>query len=265
MRLLRIALLSFSLLFAATAQAAPVEQIDIGLKDVIDTVEKSYRALEDVTADFFQRSLLAREQREMRADGTMALKMATSNSPLMFNFEYFRPTNHQIISNGRTMWTYLPQNRQVILSDVSFVFNPFRFDPDRDRASNFLQGLGRISKDFLINFPYEMRDMDGNFKLELTPRRASATIKQLFIVVHRDAVMNYVRKNRTIVYNPTRHELNFPVLSTTVIDHNDNSTTMEFSNIRTNRRLSDSLFDFIIPAGVDVVRPPKSGAMPVRP
>jgi len=248
----------FLVLSAISAEASAAEKITVGLKDVVNTVEQSYRALSTLTADFFQRSTIARENREMRADGQMFLKAATDGDPIKFRFDYFRPTTQEIVSNGRTLWMYLPESRKVLLSDVSFVFEPSRFNPDRDRASNFLQGLGRISKDFLITAPSQAQDIEGNYILELTPRRATATIEKLFIAVRRDAVLLYVQNNRDIsrLFNdPLRQDLAFPVLSTTVVDHQQNTTIMEFSNIRANTIMSDQLFEFVIPAGVDVVRP----------
>ena len=47
----------------------------------------------------------------------------------------------------------------------------------------------------------------------------------------------------------------FPILSTTVYDANGNSTTIEFSDLRFNRGISSGQFNFILPAGVEVVRP----------
>lgn len=258
---------------AISAEAAVTAPINVGLQDVVDTVEKSYRVLSDVTTDFFQRSTMAEKKREMRAEGQMFLKTAGDSEPLKFRFDYFRPTTHEIVSNGVTMWMYLPENRQVIQSDVSFVFNPLGFNPDRNRASNFLQGLGRISKDFLTTFSPQGRDIEGNYILELNPRRATATIEKLFIVVQRDAVTLYARKRmqlgRQLTEDEFRQILNslplgsvqrdqtaFPVLSTTVIDHQGNTTIMEFSNVKTDTRISDQLFEFTIPAAVEVVRPP---------
>ena len=257
-----------------SAEAAVTAPVNVGLQDVVDTVEKSYRILSDVTTDFFQRSTMAEKKREMRAEGQMFLKTAGDSEPLKFRFDYFRPTTHEIVSNGITMWMYLPENRQVIQSDVSFVFNPLGFNPDRNRASIFLQGLGRISKDFLTTFSPQARDIEGNYILELNPRRATATIEKLFIVVQRDAVTLYARKRmelgRQLTEDEFRQILNsmplgsvqrdqtaFPVLSTTVIDHQGNTTIMEFSNVKTDTRISDQLFEFTIPAAVEVVRPPR--------
>ncbi|WP_243369862.1 outer membrane lipoprotein carrier protein LolA [Geotalea sp. SG265] len=257
-RMLRSIIALMIVMTAFSAEAGTPAKINVGLQDVVDTVEKSYRALNTLTADFFQRSTIARENRELRAEGQMFLKTAADGDPLKFRFDYFRPTTQEIVSNGKTMWMYLPESRKVLLSDVSFVFDPSRFNPDRDRASNFLQGLGRISKDFLITPPSQWQDMEGNYILELTPRRATATIAKLFILVRRDAVLLFVQNNRDItrvINDPLRHDLAFPVLSTTVVDHQGNATIMEFSNIKANAIMSDQLFEFIIPAGVDVVRP----------
>lgn len=258
MRGFRPAVVAILLLaLAVTAQAAPVESVNIGLRDVIDTVEKSYRSLADVTADFVQRSTLAAKNREMRADGQMFLKTATGNQPLKFRFDYFRPTSHEVVSDGRTLWIYLRDDNKVIQSDVSFVFNPFEFDPTRNAATNFLQGLGRISGDFQINFSPQANDIAGNYILELNPRRSMATIQKLFIVVNRDTVMDYVRNNRTFRVDINRPWLAFPVLSTTMVDHQGNTTTMEFSNIKPNGRLIDDLFIFNVPPGASVVQPPR--------
>ncbi len=256
------------LVTALPATAAPVGTVNAGLQDVIDTVEKSFKPdrntglppLSTVTADFFQRSTMAGKEREMRADGQMFFKAATTREPLMFRFDYFRPLKQEVVSDGRTLWMYLPENRQVILSDVSPVFNPFTFDPDRGRASNFLQGLPRISKDFLVVFSPQGQDIAGNYVLELTPRRATAAIAKLFIVVPREAVLSYVRSGRTTVTtvsNLGRQEWPFPILSTTMVDHQGGTTLMEFSNARTNVMLSDSLFTFSVPPGVQVVKPPR--------
>lgn len=246
---------------------------NVSLKDVVNTVEKSYRSLENVTVDFVQRSTLAGKDRELRADGQFFLKKTVETADeadsnyfrLMFRFDYFRPTRHEIVSNGSTLWMYFPESRKVIQSDISYVFNRDGFGggrfADGGRAVNFLQGLGRISKDFQIHFSPQMLDMDGNYILELSPRRSMVTISKLFIVVDKEAVYNYYDNNNYYGSADAKAETRFPqylfpVLSTTVMDQQGNTTTMEFSNVST-RNLFDALFDFMIPAGVQVERPPR--------
>lgn len=241
------------------ADAASAAKVNVGLRDVIAAVEEQFTPerstglppLQDVTADFVQVSTLAEKGREMRASGEMFFKTQTSTSPLMFRFDYFGPTNQQIVSNGRTMWIYLPANRQVIQSDVSFIFNPFS-NTGRTRGVNFLQGLGRLSQDFRIAFSSQRQDIEGNYILELEPQRRMDTIAKLFIVVSRDAVLNRADSGRF----PLRQELAFPIRSTTVVDLQGNTTIMEFSNIRANTGIPYSYFDFVPPPDAQVAMPP---------
>ena len=258
-RFCAVAAVMLLVLVTGSAEAAPIQRVNVGLNDVIATLEKSYSSLTDVTADFFQRSTLASARREMRADGQMLLKPPTSSTPLMFRFDYFRPLTQEIVCNGRTMWMYMPENRQVIQSDVSFFFSPFGAGQYNNQPVNFLQGLGRFSKDFQTVFASPVQDVAGNYVLELTPRRSSVTIKKMYLVINRDAVLAYVTNNRDItriINDPRLPEFAFPLLSSTVIDPQGNTTIMEFSNVRANVRLMDSMFNFDVPAGVNVVRPP---------
>jgi len=265
MSVVRLFVVIVSLLVSSgVAAALQLPRAAAGLNDVIAAVEKPFQPdrsgrvqLESVQADFFQRSTIVAKKREMRADGRMYLKPATTSEALKFRFEYYRPTRQEVICDGRTLWVYLPENRQVIQSDVEEFLDPQRHDPLRDKGVNFLQGLGRISKDFTITFGQQPTDAEGNFILELRPMRSSPMIQRLFITVSRDAVFRGGGKPRVDVppaYSPEQRT--FAILSTTVVDHDGNSTTMEFSNIRENELVSDLLFNFIVPADVRLVRPP---------
>ncbi len=266
MSLLRLLLTLLILTLNATlAYAVKIPGYTTGLREVIEVVESPFKPgnsgnppLETVRADFFQRSMIAEKQKEIRADGQMYFKPATGTEPLKFRFEYFRPTTQEVICDGRTLWIYLPENRQVIQSDVEVFFDPLRHNPLRDRAINFLQGLGRISKDFTITFARGVQDVAGNYILELRPNRSSVTVQKLFITVSSRAVMHKAGGNpvTNARQTPDSDQLLFPILSTTVIDHDGNSTTIEFSNIKTNGMIPDQIFRFDPPAYVEVVRPP---------
>lgn len=274
--------------FTATVQAAP--QVHVGLNDVIATVEKSFKAgsngqapIGDFIADFFQRTLLKKEARELRGDGVVSVKLATASVPLMYRFQYYRPYQQEIVSDGKSLWIYHPENREVILSDVSFNYTRPGFNPERDRAVNFLQGLGRISKDFQINFGGGMYDAAGNYLLELNPRHSMHNTRRILLVVSRESVLSYVTGATPLTAGPDPAPARklplaprsqfatpapfagmpafggasdpFPLLSSTVEDHDGNSVTMEFTNIKVNNRLADSDFSFMIPPGAQVVRP----------
>ncbi len=283
------------LTFAGSPHAA---QINIGLSDVIATVEKSFRPtatsggapfqnvnqappVSDFSANFFQRTFLVREQREMRADGQMSVKLPSGTNPLMYRFEYFRPAQQEIISNGRTLWIYHPENREVIMGDVSFLYNSFKPAWDQgSRSINLLDGLGTISRDFQINFASGMYDPAGNYVLELNPRRSMLNTRRILLVVNRESVLAYTSGKTPLTpgsslpsprtqgtlpqprspfgtpppFGPVGSDP-FPVLSTTVYDHEGNSTTIELSNIQVNSRIPDMTFSFVVPGNVQVIRP----------
>jgi outer membrane lipoprotein-sorting protein len=278
------------LILSVCSMSFAAQQVNVGLNDVIATVENSFKAgnsgeapIADFSADFFQSTLLAKDRREMRGDGQVSVKLANASSPLMYRFQYSRPYQQEIVSDGNSLWIYHPENREVILSDVSFIYNRPGFNPDRDPAVNFLQGLGRISRDFQINFAAGMYDSAGNYVLELTPRRSMLNTRRILLVVSRSSAISFVTQKRPQqggpaikqAFPPSRPNVGssdkfgplpqvggasdpFPLLSTTVEDQEGNSTTMEFTNIRINNRFQQSSFSFLIPPGVQVVRPSES-------
>lgn len=245
-------LLVVSLLPAVAAAA------NIGVNDVAEALQKPFAAdvvtargsdksgIFDFQGNFFQQSEIAAIERVQRGRGLVSFRFAYPGGnrvPLtMFRWEYQEPTQQEVISDAETLWVYLPDNRQVIVSDIAEV--------SRQRQENpltFLTGLGNLSRDFQIRWGSPDSDSQGNYVLELRPRRASNLIRTLQIVVDRRAVLDYVEKQQVGNY--------FPILATTVVDPAGNKTTIEFSSIEFNVGLSPGFFRFVQPAGVDVVRP----------
>ena len=245
--------LLFLLLLPGVCSAA-----NINLQDVAATLQNPFKAdvvrargtdksgIFDFQADFFQQSKIAAIDRVQRGQGLVSFRFeyrGNSRVPLaMFRWEYQEPSQQEVVSNGETMWVYLPENRQVIVSDISQVTQQ-----RSDNPMTFLTGLGNLSRDFSIRWAVPDHDPQGNPVLELKPHRVSGLIRSLQIVVDRDAVRDYVENNQ--VGNI------FPILATTVVDPSGNETTIEFSNVGFNRGLLSSFFEFIQPAGVEVVHP----------
>lgn len=285
------------LVLASTASAGWA----LSLRDVIKTLETPFQAgseetsqyrINDYSADFFQQSKIASLDRLQRANGRVEVAfdyktggMGQETVPTVkFRWEYEQPTTQEIVSDGETMWVYLPENNQVIQSNIEMVNKANQNDP-----MTFLTGLGNLSHDFTISWAMPNQDVDGNYILELTPRRVSSLINKLIIVVDRYAVEAYQNRGKEsdplepppldplqppVPADPSAgsfkipggdvfgadfaggpNDIWFPILSTAVYDPNGNSTIIEFSNVRVNFGLSDMTFDFIMPAGVNVVRP----------
>ena len=268
----------------------------VPLNDVIRTLETPFQTetakelrIYDYSADFFQESKIASLDRLQRANGRVEVSFDYQRPQtvpdVMFRWQYDQPTTQEIVSDGKTLWVYLPENNQVIQSDIEMINKSRQNDP-----MTFLTGLGNLSRDFQISWATPNTDIDGNYVLNLTPRRVSSLINRLVIVVDRFAVEAYQnrgqedgspqdprlapqdhrRASRDSRREPTtpkrgdfafpgyEGDLNglwFPIMSTTVYDPNGNSTIIEFSNLRVNLGISKMSFNFILPAGVQVVRP----------
>jgi len=268
----------------------PVWAVPIG--DVIRTLETPFQTatakelrIYDYSADFFQESKIASLDRLQRANGRVEVSFNYQRPQtvpdVMFRWRYDQPTTQEIVSDGETLWVYLPENNQVIQSNIEMVNKSHQSDP-----MTFLTGLGNLSRDFQISWASPNTDIDGNYVLELKPRRVSSLISQLVIVVDRFAVEAYQnrgqedkslseprrspRDSRRAAQNPMQASpadrafaghggdlsgVWFPIMSTTVYDPNGNSTIIEFSNLRVNIGISKTSFNFILPAGVQIIRP----------
>lgn len=272
---------------AAPAWAASLGDVISALETPFQTKTDKKLRIYDYSADFFQESKIASLDRLQRASGEVEVAFdyqRTNTVPrVKFRWQYEQPTTQEIVSDAKTLWVYLPENNQVIQSDIEMVNRSRQNDP-----MTFLTGLGNLSRDFSIRWAVPNYDVEGNHVLELTPKRVSSLINKLIIVVDRYAVEAYLnpdqdedqavpsvpsarstpqvptpptspmlggRNNDPFAYGGGPRGPWFPILSTTVYDPNGNSTTIEFSNLRVNFGISDMSFNFIMPAGVQVVRP----------
>jgi len=212
---------------------------DAGLKDVVSSLEQGYVLLNDVQADFSQRTAIASIKKEQRGYGTLYIKKP-SRSTAMFRFNYEKPLQ-QIVSNGKSVWFYLPENKQVLISDATNLF-----DAQNGITLNYLTGMDRISKDFTASFAGNGRDKKGNYVLELIPKKQNRVIAKLQLTVAAQAVEQFVQEGKA--KDP------FPIISSVVYDPYGNRTSIDFSRIKVNRGISGSLFNFKIPRGIEVIK-----------
>ena len=223
----------FALPLSAASPPAP-------LKDVVTALEKGYAGLQDVQADFSQKTTISAINREQKGSGEVMLKRPAS-ATAMFRFNYTKP-KQQIISNGKQVWFYTPENKQVLVNSVAAMFAG-----GNSIALSYLTGLGHVSRDFDIAFSSVPQDKSGNYQLELTPKKPSAVLAKLQLTVSAEAVGQIQASG-----NVTNI---FPVVSSVVHDAGGNRTRIDYSRTRVNKGLADAKFNFKIPEGVEVVKP----------
>ena len=218
-----------------SATAAPAS-----LKEVVSALEKGYAGLQDVQADFSQKTTIAAVNREQKGSGEVLLKRPAS-ATAMFRFNYSKP-KQQIISNGKQVWFYTPESKQVLVNSVAAMFAG-----GNSIALSYLTGLGHVSRDFDVTLAAEPQDKNGNYQLELTPKKPSTVLTRLQLTVSAEAVeqMRASGEVKNI----------FPIVSSIVHDAGGNRTRIDYSRARTNKGIADGKFNFKIPEGVEVVKP----------
>jgi len=218
----------------------PAPGFGADLTEVKAALEQGYVLLTDLQADFSQRTIIASMKREERGIGEVFIKKPATD-PAMFRFNYTKP-RQQIISDGKSVWYYLPDNKQVMISDVATLF-----EGGSGVALNYLTGMGQVSKDFTVSFAGAGRDQKGNYLLELVPKKPSQVMTKLQLTIASSAIDRF-REGGTA-------KTPFPILSSVVHDPFGNRTIIEFSRIKVNQGIGSDRFNFKIPKGVEVIKP----------
>jgi outer membrane lipoprotein carrier protein len=207
-------------------------------KDLVATLEQGYATITDLQADFVQRTTIASLNREERGTGELFIKKSAGTA--MFRFNYSKP-RQQFISNGKTVWYYLPESRQVMVSDLAALFSG-----GNGVALNYLTGLGHISADFTARLANKERDSKGNYLLDLVPKKPTPVMARLRLTIASRAVADYLETKTA--RNP------FPVVSSVVYDQLGNATRIDFIKVKINRGIGSDLFTFKPPAGVEIIK-----------
>ncbi len=233
-------LTSFLLVMTMMAIPALAAEKQATLKEVVSALEKGYATLKDVQADFSQKTVIASIKKEQRGNGEVLLKRPAS-ATAMFRFNYTKP-KQQIISNGKQVWFYLPDNRQVMVSAIADMFKG-----GNNIALSYLTGLGHVSRDFNIAFAKEPRDKNGNYQLELIPKKPSPVLAKLQLSISAKTVEDFLRDG-------TVKDV-FPIVSSVIYDAGGNETRIDYGRARVNKGIDNNRFTFKIPEGVETIKP----------
>jgi outer membrane lipoprotein carrier protein len=184
-------------------------------------VQKKYDAIKDFSAEFVHAYEGGALHKKLTERGRLYIK-----KPGKMRWEYTAPEEKLFVSDGAKMYSYLPADKQVIVSTV----------PREDEATTptlFLAGKGNLTRDFtpsLVELPKGMPA--GSRTLKLVPKARQRDYDWLMLVV-----------------DPAT--LAFRGLVT--IDGQGGISTFSFANLKENSGLADKEFTFKIPRGVDIV------------
>jgi outer membrane lipoprotein carrier protein len=198
--------------------AATQAQTPASPDEVARALQKRYEGIRDFSADFVQTYRGGVLKTETREQGAVSIK-----KPGMMRWVYAKPERKEFVSDGRKMYSYIPEDRQVMVADV----------PPDDQATTpalFLAGKGQIVRDFTTGF--EPNPPAGVVALKLTPKKPEPEYDSFVIMV-----------------DPKSLQLRG--LSTR--DRQGGLSVLTFTNLKENTGISDKEFAFRVPRGVDVI------------
>ena len=198
--------------------AAFAAESDLTLEQILDRMEKHY-AGNSFTAQFIQESTVQAMEITDFASGRILAR-----HPGKMRWEYEKPEQQIIITDGFKLWIYRPADNQVMTGSAPAFFSD-------GKGASFLSDITLVRKKFNISldeskddFFYELKLQPLEKTLDVTDIRLSVT-KNTFTVV------------RVVTYN----------------SYGDKNH-IEFLNHAFNAKLDDSLFSFETPEGADVLQ-----------
>lgn len=195
----------------------PVLSFAEDASEVVSKLQRKYESISTIKADFTQ-EVTSKGMAPMKSMGSVWLK-----KPGKMRWEYTEPAKDLIVSDGKTLWLFQPDLNQAIKSQAATGASSM--------ATDFLTGMGNIEKEFIVllsaaNGPRHV--------LTLTPRSAQQGIKKLVLEVGKKSYL---------------------VEKTVITDHFGNQTTVNFTGMKLNSPVKDSLFKYAPPKGAAIVTP----------
>jgi len=198
---------------------------------VLIEIQNRYEKTNDFEANFVQEYISKIMRQPNRGEGKVYFKKRG-----MMRWDYTVP-NQKLISDGHTLWYYQPEEKQVLVSEVSSVLK-------ENTPLSFLAGEGNLSRDFnLLNLNESVSQKENNYVVELAPKKSLVTLAKLTLTVDKKT---------------------YTVLQADVFDELGNVTRTRFIDIKTNIGLSNSFFLFTIPPGAEVIKMQEPATPPGR-
>jgi outer membrane lipoprotein carrier protein len=177
-------------------------------------IEARHRGVKDLTARFVQTYRSGAIGREVVEKGELSIK-----PPGRMRWEYREPEKKTFVSDGKASYFYVPADKQVIRREQA---------DSRDLPAMLLSGHA----DILSTFEAALETApSGRQRLRLTPKKAEPEIEHLYVDVDEQARIHAIL----------------------VVDAQGNRSQFVFDDIRENVGLSDRLFRFEVPRGVEVI------------
>jgi outer membrane lipoprotein carrier protein len=190
-------------------------------QDLAQAVQRKYEAVKDWSADFSHTYRGGVLRKQIVERGRLLVK-----KPGKMRWQYAAPEQKLFVSDGVKMYSYLPQDKQVIVSSIPA-------GDDATTPAMLLAGKGNLVRDFstsIVELPQGAPA--AATALKLVPKSAQREYDWLILEVD----------NRTL-----------QLVGLVTVDSQGGESSFSFSNLKENAGVADKEFAFASPRGVDVV------------
>ncbi|MDO8644728.1 MAG: outer membrane lipoprotein carrier protein LolA [bacterium] len=189
----------------------------IASDSISQKIQAVYRETETFSADFKQTVTIPMMEKVIQKSGHLVLA-----KPGKFFIQYRQPEKKEYISDGKTLWIYRPDDKEVEVYDSLG-------EQVAQEGLSFLGGLADLEKEFLVISQKQVAD---GYELILRPRQKTTFEK---IILQVDAS-------------------DFLVRAMTFFPEGGNKSRTVFSNFRRNGEEKQN-FKFKVPYGVRKLHP----------
>jgi outer membrane lipoprotein carrier protein len=209
-----------ALLWSSSARSSNTEstsQQDV--HQLAQAVDDHYNHLRSLEADFTE--IYRGEGSERQESGQLWLK-----KPRKMRWEYRSPKEKLFVSDGQSVWFYLPAEKQLRKTDfqkLDDLRSPIAFLLGKTKLEKELQGLSKAVDQVPSN--------PGNVVLRGVPRAMADQVSEVLLEI-----------------TPSHQ-----IARITLTDPEGGTTEFRFSNWQENLEFADSRFHFSPPAGVETV------------
>jgi len=189
----------------------------LSLSEIMDKVEKRYD-VPDFSAYFIQESTLKAMDISDVASGRIFVKR-----PGMMRWEYDKPDRQTIITDGKKLWVYKPDDNQVMIGKAPSFFGD-------GKGAGFLSDMKLVREQFKVSFEKEKSDHD--YVIKLLPKEQTVGITKIYLAISK---------------------ITFKIKKIITLNEYDDENIIELINSKFTLNLDKSLFSFIIPEGTDVI------------
>ena len=194
------------------------EQSSAGLReDIIKKLEKRYNTA-DFSARFSQESALKALDIKDTASGKVWFK-----HPGMMQWEYEQPEKYAIISDGKTLWIFRPEDNQVVIGDAMTYFG-------NGKGASFLSNFNLVQDTYTVTVATPASP--DQYALKLVPRKKQMDLAAILLNIDKTT---------------------YEIKSVVTINAYGDETRIEFSDL-VFEPLDASLFNFQIPTGAEVLK-----------